>query len=79
MKDRYVEEDVDIVLSADETFLKFHERSGTLLVPSGSKRVGSSATYDDKDGCTLMVTMDMISSQLLNPLIIFSGELGGIS
>ena len=48
-------------------------------MPSGCKRVGSSAMYDDKDGCTLMVTMDMGASHHLNPLIIFSGELGGIS
>ena len=41
---------------------------------SGCKRVGSSSTYDDKYGFTLTVTMDMGESQILNPLIIFSGQ-----
>jgi OTU-like cysteine protease/DDE superfamily endonuclease len=69
-------EQVEVVLAADETFLKFHERDTSLLVPRGVKRVGSAAKLDEKDGCTLMVTMDMSSSQLIPPFLIFKGVFG---
>jgi hypothetical protein len=31
---RFLEEEVDVILAADETFLKFHQRDDSLLVPS---------------------------------------------
>ena len=61
VRNRFQEENVEVVLAEDETFLKFHERSDTYIVPKGTKRIGSSGKFDEK-GCTLMVTMDMLSS-----------------
>ena len=63
-------------MAADETFIRFHERNSRILVPSGEKRVGSAAKFNEKEGCTLMVTMDLLSSSLLRPFIIFTGKFG---
>ena len=72
----FLKEKVEVVLAGDETFLKFHEKDDNLLVPRGVKRVGTASKIDEKDGCTLMVTMDMASSQLTTPFIIFKGTFG---
>ena len=71
-----MKEEVEVVLAADETFLKFHEKDENLVVPRGVKRVGVASKIDMKDGCTLMVTMGMASSQLISPFLIFKGTFG---
>lgn len=70
----FLNEKVEVVLAADEIFLKFHKRDENLVVPRGVKRVGVASKIDVKDGFTLMVTMDMASSQLTSPFIIFKGR-----
>ena len=65
------------IFSADETNIKFHEVSDTVLAPTGIKRVGSACKISSSDGCTVMVTMDMTTSQLAPPLIIYKGTFGG--
>ena len=67
---------VEIILSADETFCKFHETNNMVLVPIGSKNVGTALRYNEKDGCTVMVTLDMISNRVLPPFLIFAGKFG---
>ena len=76
IRSRFKEEDVQVVIAADETFLRFHEASSTVVAPKGSKRVGTAIKSNEKEGCTVMVSMEMISSQLLPPLIIFKGQFG---
>jgi hypothetical protein len=69
---------VEVLLSADETFVKFHERRDEVLAPVGAKSVGSSVKVDnEKAGCTFMVTMEMISGQLLPPFVVHKGTFGG--
>jgi hypothetical protein len=63
-------------MAADEMFTRFHERNSLILVPSGEKRVGTAAKFNEKEGSTMMVTMDMLSSSLLHPYIIFTGKFG---
>jgi hypothetical protein len=70
------EKNVGAVMAADETFICFHEHNSRILFPLGEKRVGTAAKFDEKEGCTLMVTMDMLSSSLLCPFIIFTGKFG---
>ena len=70
------EKNVGAVMAADKTFIHFHERNLRVLVPSGEKRVGSVAKFNEKEGCTLMVTMDLLSSSLLRRFIIFTGKFG---
>ena len=49
---------------AVETFIPFHEFNSLILVPSGEKRAGSTTKLNEKEGCKLMVTMDLLSSSL---------------
>ena len=44
-----------------------------MIDPLGEKRVGTVAQIDDKAGCTVLPTMDMTASQLLKPMVIFTG------
>ena len=67
---------VSVVLSSDETFIKFHESSDTCVAPVGVKRVGYSAKEKNKSGVTLLPTLDMTASRLLPPLIIFKAKFG---
>jgi hypothetical protein len=77
IRERLKEENVDVIIASDETFLKFHETSSTVLAPKGARRIGSAhKIVDEKKGCTVMVSMDMFASQLLPPLIIFTGVFG---
>ena len=39
MRKLFEEEDVDVVLSAEEFFLRFHKITKTVLAPKGVKRV----------------------------------------
>ena len=47
---------------------------GQVTVLKGMKRVPPAKNLNKKEGCTLMVTMDVDSSQLLAPHTIFTGE-----
>ena len=69
---------VNVVINCDETFIRFHEASKKVLARKGSKRVGVARKLDNKDGCTLMVSMEMRSSQLLPPFVIFKVGFGKI-
>ena len=44
------EEDVDVVLSVYDTFLRFHECTKKVLVPIGVKRVGVALSINEKNG-----------------------------
>ena len=45
---RFNNEDVDVVIAYDETFILFYESSSTVVSPKGPKRVGSDFKYNDK-------------------------------
>jgi len=80
VKTTFKEENVDVVLAADEMFIRFHEGGSQVLAPKVVRRVGLAATIDGKDGCTVLPTlptMDMLSSHLFPPMIIFKGTFGG--
>ena len=67
---------MSVVLSADETFIRFNESCNHCIAPKGIKRVGFSAKENDKAGVTLLPTLDMMASRLLPPLIIFKAKFG---
>ena len=74
----FKEEDVDVVLSADETFLRFHECTNKVLAPIGVKRVGVVLSVNEKNGCSVMITLDMHLNKALPPFIIFTGVFGAL-
>jgi len=65
---------VSILLSSDETFIRFHESRNNCVAPVGVKRVGYSAKENNKADVTLLPTMEMTASRLLPPLIIFKAR-----
>ena len=72
-----IELQVDNVFNMDETFILFYPGKDKVLVPKGTKRVGSLVPVEnDKKGVTLAVTASLLSSQLLPPFIIDTGSFG---
>ena len=46
VRNKFKNEDVSVVISADETFLRFHESSSQLLAPKGAKRVVTAIKFN---------------------------------
>ena len=67
----------DVVINADEVFIKYYPRETEFIVPRGTRRVGSNLASDSKKGCTVMVACEMHSSQLLPPFIVMTGTHNG--
>jgi len=68
---------VDVVINADETFVRFHSLSNKLIAPTGTKRIGTAAQVDnEKCGATVMVACEYRTSMVLPPMIIFTGVYG---
>ena len=67
---------LNVVINCDETFIYFYEVLKKVLEKKGSKRVSVACKLDEIDGCTLMVSMEMKTSQLLPPFVIFKGRFG---
>jgi hypothetical protein len=62
------------VLNCDECFFKFYHESQTVIAMKGSKRVGrNKSASNEKLGCSVMVTLDMMQSRILPPFIVFDG------
>ena len=76
IRETFREQKVDIVLAADETFIRFHEIKSKVIAPKGEKRIGTASCIDEKSGCTVFPTMEMNASLILPPLIIFTGVFG---
>ena len=74
----FKEENVDAVLSVDETFLRFHECTKKVLAPIGVKRVGVALSDNEKNGSSVMITLDMFANKALAPFIIFTGVFGAL-
>eukprot|EP00918_Siedleckia_nematoides_P028688 GHVU01061733.1.p1 GENE.GHVU01061733.1~~GHVU01061733.1.p1 ORF type:complete len:273 (-),score=32.36 GHVU01061733.1:44-862(-) len=66
----------DAVLNADETFLEYNSVSQAVLVQQGSRHVGSCETLREKEGITVMVTLNSRTSCLELPMLIFKGKPG---
>ena len=74
--------DVDVVVCADQTFLKYLLAKEDLLVPTGTRRVGPTVQRaDERKGITLMLTAFVsrggtIKSGILPPFMVFNGKTG---
>ena len=67
------EEDVDVILSADETILRFHETTKKILALKGVKRVGVALPVNEKNDYLVMRALDMFANITLPPFVIFIG------
>eukprot|EP00918_Siedleckia_nematoides_P038728 GHVU01084274.1.p1 GENE.GHVU01084274.1~~GHVU01084274.1.p1 ORF type:complete len:342 (+),score=20.62 GHVU01084274.1:603-1628(+) len=68
---------IDALVAADETFIRFGCRQDSVVAPMGSARIGTTDVTNDKGGCTLMLAMEFFSSRVLRPTLIFAGTIGG--
>ena len=85
MQEHFLESRVDVIVCADQTFIKFRLANEKLLVPEGLRRVGTTTGESDKrKGVTLMLTSfvskgrgtDSLAAGLLPPFIVFNGKTG---
>ncbi len=65
--------DCDVIVNADQTFVKLYMESDFVLAPVGTKRVGGKVDTDKKAGFTIMVTVEMARNIICNPFIVFTG------
>eukprot|EP00474_Spongospora_subterranea_P004024 CRZ04482.1 hypothetical protein [Spongospora subterranea] len=68
---------VDVVITADEVFLKFHKIALKAIAKTGERHIGNIVqAHDEKLGATVMVACELLTSQLLPAMIIFTGKFG---
>ena len=79
------EKDVSVIVCADQTFVNFLLAKEKLLVPEGTRRVGSAVeTDDERKGVTLMLSAyiwrqpnkNTINCGVLPPFMVFNGKTG---
>ena len=85
MKEYFRRMNVDVIVCADQTFLKFLLAEENMLVPTGVRRVGTTIESNDKrKGVSLMLAAyirkgddnDALTSGILPPFIVFNGKTG---
>eukprot|EP00957_Ditylum_brightwellii_P025825 1953981-Ditylum_brightwellii.AAC.1 len=65
--------DPDVILNADQTFVKIFPEETKVAAKKVSRRVGGKIKADVKVGITLMVVVELNSSSMVNPFIVFNG------
>ena len=66
--------DCDVIVNADQTFIKLHMVNDIVLAPAGTKRVGGKVNpTDTKAGFTFMVHVEMLSNSIGPPFLVFNG------
>ena len=64
---------VEEILNADQTFVKYHNEEETVVAPTNIKRVGGLVKADVKKGFTAMVAVNMKTSEMEPPFVVFNG------
>ena len=65
---------VDVVTNADQTFVLFHPKKKQVVAPQDVKHVGGKMKSNNKTGFTLMVTLELRSSEMMAPSIVHIGK-----
>ena len=66
--------DCDVIVNADQTFVKMYLEDEKVLAPVGTKRVGGKVNAADKKaGFTVMIAAEMTSNKVCDPFITFAG------
>ena len=73
IRERFKEEDVEVTINADQTFVNFFMEETQVVAPKGTKRVGGKIKADVKKGFTLMVACNMDTSKIEAPFSVFNG------
>mmetsp|Transcript_9761 Transcript_9761/g.22200 ORF Transcript_9761/g.22200 Transcript_9761/m.22200 type:complete len:792 (+) Transcript_9761:103-2478(+) len=70
---KFSEAGVDVVLNMDQTFVNFYIEEKEVIAPKGVKRVGGKIKAEVKKGFTLMVIVNMLTSEIEAPFLVFDG------
>ena len=65
---------VNVMINVDEVFMNFYHRETNCVVPKDTKRVGSNRASDSKKGCTLMVSCEYFSLDILPQFMVMTGK-----
>ena len=71
--ERFRAAEVEVVLNADQTFVKFFMEEETVVAPTNIKRVGGMVKADVKKGFTAMVAVNLKTSEMEPPFVVFTG------
>ena len=58
----------------NQTFVKFYCEDSDGIAPVGAQRVGKIIRCDGKQGCTVMLVVEMFSNTMLAPFIVLKGQ-----
>jgi hypothetical protein len=70
---RFKDEEVDVVLNADQTFVNFYMEETEVVAPTGIKRVGGRVKAEVKKGFTAMVAVNLKTSEMDPPFVVYNG------
>ena len=74
IREKMAQADCDVIVNADQTFVNFNpEETKQVVAPTCVKRDGGSIKSDDKAGFTLMVSLEMRTSEMIAPFIVYNG------
>ena len=73
-----MKEDVDVIVSAGETFLRFHGTTNKVLTPKGVKRVEVALSVNEINCYLVMITLDIFANITVFPFIICTVVFGTI-
>eukprot|EP00918_Siedleckia_nematoides_P085385 GHVU01187795.1.p1 GENE.GHVU01187795.1~~GHVU01187795.1.p1 ORF type:complete len:202 (+),score=13.74 GHVU01187795.1:857-1462(+) len=71
-------EKCDRVIAADEVPMLHQPLATHVLAPRGCRRVGTAGQVDEKEACTLMLSIEYVENSVLEPCLIFTGVPGAI-
>ena len=69
----FKEENAEVTINADRTWVKFFMEEGQVVAPTGTKRVGGRIETEVKKGFTLMVGCNLETSLMEDPFVVFDG------
>ena len=70
---RFKEENIQVTINADQTFVNFFMEEKVVVAPTGTKRIGGKIKADVKKGFTLMVGCCLETGQMEPPFAVFDG------
>ena len=73
IRKRFADENVDVACNSDQTFLRFYPDKETVIAPKGTKRIGGKIKSDAKAGFTSMVTVNLGTSCMDPPFVVYNG------
>ena len=69
----FKDENVDVMLNADQTFVNFYPEEDVVVAPKGVRRVGGRVKADVKAGFTAMVSCNLLTSKMDPPFVVYNG------